>query len=283
MDHAPLRLLILAFASIVLAAPAPGQSRLGRRSGPVGKLYVAEMRGEVEITSGQRIHEARQSAAFDAPGTVIETKPDSHNAIVYSNGSGLFVDADTRVEIQRFVQEAFQPSLHSIDTEPSITHSTVFVARGFVGICTSRMVSGSTMVYATPHAEVNIRGRRVGISTGPDETVVYLLEGDVTVRAGERDASGHVLRPGEQAVIRPAGPGRPPTVTIGPIPHGLLRSLDDRVNVACTARRTVSFETIDRSGGDDDRGEQDIVARPTVPAELPPNLVVSPDRLPGTE
>ncbi|HYC69733.1 MAG TPA: hypothetical protein VEB66_00915 [Opitutaceae bacterium] len=279
------KLLALGLASACLMAPAFGQRQLGRRTTPTAKFFVAEVKGESQITSGERVHEGRQASAYDAPGTVIETKADSHSAVVYSNGTGMFVDSDTRVEIERFSQEPFVPSQYTPDAEPSITQSNIFVSRGFVGVCTGQLVSGSTMSYSTAHAAVNVRGRKIGIRTSPEETVIYLLEGDVTVRSDARDFNGHVLRPGEQAVVRPGAAGQPASVTISPIPSDVMASLDERVTVACNARRTVSFETIDRAadgGGEGDGESQEIVARPTVEAEVPTNLVVSPDRLPGT-
>jgi hypothetical protein len=88
--------------------------------------------------------------------------------------------------------------------------------------------------------------------------------------------------------------------------------LDDKVNVACNAKKTVSFETIEKkaettglegseqpatpddaapgdaspsrpgAGGNDDT-TQEIVARPTTPAAPPTNIVVSQDRIgPGS-
>lgn len=274
-------LLLLAAIGAGLVGPAHAQRQPGRLATPVAKLFIVEVKGETQVTSGGRVHEARPANTFDAPGAVIETQPDAHNAIVLSNGSGVFVDADTRLEIERFTQEPFIPSLHSIDTEPSISHSSVYLSRGFVGICTSQMASGSSMISTTAHAAVIIRGRKIGIRTNLEETTVYLLDGDVTVRPREGNLGGQLLRPGEQAVIRPARPGQPPSVTISPIPAELRQLLDDRVSVACSARRTVSFETIERRT-DGDQPVAEIVPRPVVPAEVPPRLVVSPDRLPDT-
>jgi hypothetical protein len=177
------------------------------------------------------------------------------------------------------------------------------------------------MNYATPQADVNVRGGRVSIETNADETIVDLLEGDITVRSGSKDVGGQVIRPGERAVIRPGPAGQPPRVTISQTPPAQLQILDERVANACNAKKTVTFEVIEKKAkegldapppaavttttkpgtgataatGDtsatgstagtafsgDDSG-QEIVPKPTVPAQLPINVVVSPDRLPGT-
>lgn len=308
---------MLGVVSLVVCLPAAlAQRQLGKLKGPTSKLYVAESKGESQIQTNDKIYATRQATAFDAPGTTIETKADSSNAIVYSNGTGMFIDQNTRVEINRFVQEPFKPQRNaSTDSpiEPSVSQSDVYVARGAVGICTSQLVSGSTMNYATPQGSVNIRGGKVSIATDADQTIIDLLEGDITVRSGGRDLGGQMLRPGERAVIRPGSIGQPPSMVISPIPPEAMQSLDERVASACNAKKTVTFEVIEQkaeqgldqtpeeiaategnaatpadgappAGAEtsDADTEQEIVAKPTVPATLPANVVISADRLPGT-
>lgn len=283
------RWVLLCTAGALLSCPAAfAQRQLGKTKGPTSKLYLAETVGEGQIITEGRAFAPRQATAFDAPGTVIETRKDSHQAFVYSNGAGLFVDAETRVEVDRFVQEPFRPDRNTTEVEPSISQSDVFIARGQVGICTGQLVSGTTMNYGTPHASVNIRGGKLSIKTNDTETIVYLLEGDATVRGGSRDLGGQVLRAGEQAVVRPGPAGQPPTITVGPIDRSVAASLDDKVNVACNAKKSVSFETIEKKAeqgldettpGDNTSSDQEIVARPTTPTAPPPVITVSPDRL----
>lgn len=283
------RWVLLCTAGALLSCPAAfAQRQLGKTKGPTSKLYLAETVGEGQIITEGRAFTPRQATAFDAPGTVIETRKDSHQAFVYSNGAGLFVDAETRVEVDRFVQEPFRPDRNTTEVEPSISQSDVFIARGQVGICTGQLVSGTTMNYGTPHAAVNIRGGKLSIKTNDTETIVYLLEGDATVRGGSRDLGGQVLRAGEQAVVRPGPAGQPPTITVGPIDRSVAASLDDKVNVACNAKKSVSFETIEKKAeqgldettpGDNTSSDQEIVARPTTPTAPPPVITVSPDRL----
>lgn len=290
------RCLLAAMVVALVALPAAhAQRQLGKKKGPTSKLYLAETEGESNITSDGRTYSPKQSTAFDAPGTVIQTEKDSHQAFVYSNGTGMYVDQDTRVEVDRFVQEPFKPDRNtSTEVEPSISQSDVFVARGQIGICTGQMVSGSTMNYSTPHAAVNIRGGKLSIKTNEDQTVVYMVEGDATVRGGTRDVGGTLLRTGEQAIIRPGPPGQPPTITVGPIDRSTAGDVDDKVNVACNARKSVSFETIEkkselglegseREPSDDPtqpgQAEQEIVAVPVTPAAPPTNITVSPARI----
>ena len=307
MKTNPLRLILvsaLAFAVTVVTVPSSlAQRQLGKKKGPTSKVYIAETKGETQIQNGDKIYTARQATAFDAPGTVIETKANSHNALVYSNGTGLFVDESTRVEINRFVQEPFRPERNNqLDSpyEPSMSQSDVFLSHGAIGICTSQLVSGSSMLYSTPHAAINIRGGKVAIESNPNETIVDLLEGDLTVRYNGRDVGGQILHAGERAFIRPgATVGEEPTITIGPIPREAMQRDDERVEMACNAKKSVTFDIIERKAAEGldqptdtvpadneaagaDGGTQEIVANPTVPQTPPTNIVVSPDRLPGT-
>lgn len=309
--------LALVLASLALVAPmAQAQRQLGKKKGPTSKLFLAETKGEGEVTNEGRTFAPKQATAFDAPGTVLETKAGSYQAFVYSNGTGMFVDEQTRVEIDRFVQEPFRPDrdLNS-PVEPSVSQSDVFVARGQVAICTGQLVSGSTMNYSTPHAAVNIRGGKIAIRSEGDTSTVFLLDGDATVKSGGKDVGGTLLRPGEQATIRPGPPGLPPTISVGPIDREVMSSLDEKVSVACNAKKAVTFEAIETladrgleasetplpeaapedpnapapapapAGQATDPGaagsdtEQTIVARPNIPAAPPATIVVSPDRI----
>ncbi len=299
---------------MALAVPsALAQRQLGKKKGPTSKLYVAESKGDSQIQTNDKVYASRQATAFDAPGTIIVTKADSSNAIVYSNGTGLFIDQNTRVEIDRFVQEPFQPERNATangPSEPSVSQSDVFVARGAVGICTSDLVSGSKMNYSTPEGSVNIRGGKVSIATEGNETIIDLVEGDVTVRNGGKDIGGQILRPGERAILRPGPMGQPPTMTITQIPPEAMKTIDERVTSACNAKKTVTFEVIEQKAkegldappvelaadgttpatngtptadgsGSDGSSDQEIVVKPTVPVKLPINVVISADRLPG--
>jgi hypothetical protein len=295
-NHA--RLFLFGVATLVLVSPSAfAQRNLGKRQGPTSKVYVAEAKGDTQIQSVDRIYTARQATAFDAPGASIETKENSHDALVYSNGTGVFIDQNTRVDIARFVQEPFVLSRNDqadVLSEPSISRSDVFVSRGVVGVCTNMLISGSSMNYGTPQGAVTIRGGKLSLETNGNETIVDLLEGDITVRAGGKDSGGQILRPGERAVIRTAALGQSPRITISPIPSELLPVLDERVTIACNAKKTVTFEVmrVKAVAGlegpatvqmDDatDEDAQEIQAKPTVPLNLPYNIVVSPHMLAG--
>jgi hypothetical protein len=247
---------------------------------------------------------------YTAQGTVIETKrPDpaqdhgkAYSTMVYSNGTGAFFDADTRVEIRKFVQEPFVPTRADNEVEPSISQTQAFIARGTVGLCASKLVAGSTMAYTTPQGTVNIRGRKIVIEAKENVTKISMLEGESTVKAGSLDMGGHTLHTGEQATIRPGTPGQPNVIEIGPIPRNEASALDDKVAMACMAKKTVYFEVRGRQTNSNGNGSEveafngegastrsagdpittangEIVAIPVVPTNLPVQFTISPASL----
>lgn len=232
-------------------------SAQGRRKNPTSKIYVADVSGSAQIDTGETIDDLTKRSVYTAQGTVIETKEDSTNAMVMSNGTGLYFDPATRLEVRKFAQEPFTPNRNDMEVEPSVSATETFLSRGTIGLCTSKLVAGSTMNYNTPHAGVRIRGRKAAIEVSPEGTKVSLIEGDITVRSGALDAGGQKLEPGQQAIISPSG-----GIRIQPIPPAELKSLEDKVSIACAARKTVYFDVKEKqeSGLDEGQAEGEVTA-----------------------
>ncbi len=247
-----------------------------KKKNPSSKIYVASMEGQSQINQDDKIADLTQKSAYNAEGSVIETKPKSTNAMVYSNGTGIFFDPDTRVEVKKFIQEPFTPNRNDMEVEPSISQTEGVVSHGTIGLCTSKLVAGSTMNYRTSLGSVSIRGGKIVIQAEPESTKISMLEGESTVRGGTLDLGGQVLHAGEQAVIKPGPPGAPNVIKIGKIPDADRSSLDDKVLMACAAKKTVYFET----NGRGPNADPEIVPVPVVPATLPVPITISPAKLP---
>ena len=264
---------LVAVAVAVVFSAASLQAQTKRKS-PASRLYVASLEGESQINKGDKVEDMTNKSAYNAEGSIIETKPKATNALVYSNGTGIFFDPDTRIEVAKFVQEPFTPNRNDMEVEPSISQTDVLLARGAIGLCTSKLVAGSTMKYRTALGSVSIQGGKLVLEADAESTKISMLEGEGLVRGGNLDLGGHVLHPGEQAIIKHS-PGRDANVvTIGPIPKAERASLDDKVFMACAARKTVYFDT----KGNEPNTE--IAAVPVVPPTLPPPITVSPSQLP---
>lgn len=283
-----------------------------QKRNPASKLFVTDVQGEAEINTGDKIEELERKTVHTAQGTVIETKKaeddtqkdKNSSSMVYSNGTGIYFDSDTRLEVRKFAQEPFAPNRTDMDVEPSISQTQAFLARGAIGLCTSKMVAGSSMVYQTPQATINVRGRKVIIETNEQFTKVSMIEGESTVRGGigsNIDLGGQSLHAGQQAIIRQGSAGSPPIVQIAQIPQSEMNPLDDKVSMACMAKKTVYFEVVGKTGagpGEAEKNtpeggspvtafdtdgktgaEQEIVPVEVSPANLPVQFTVSPARL----
>jgi hypothetical protein len=261
---------VLTFLTLpaILAAAAKSKN-------PASKLYVADLSGESLIDTGERIQTLNKKSVYVAEGSSIETKAGASGSLVFSNGTAIYVGADTRFEVKKFLQEPFLPNRTDLDAEPSISQTIVKVTRGSVGVCTSKLVAGSSMTYLTPHASVNIRGRKLMIEVSDTETRVSLIEGDITVLAADTGAPNQILRPGQQAIVRKTATDQNSSVTIQPIMDEQQSKLDENVSLACISRRTVFFE--------ETREGEDAEIRPVevVPASPDPGFTVSPARIGG--
>ena len=245
-----------------------------KRKNPASKIYVSDVSGEAQIDTGDNIQELNKKSVYTAQGTVLETKKaekeedkaKTFSTMVFSNGTGAYLDQDTRVEMKKFQQEPFTPNRSDMDVEPSISQTQAFVSRGTVALCNSKMVAGSTMNYATSLGQVNIRGQKVVIESQDDITKVSMLEGESTVRSGGPDLGGRVLRSGEQAFIRRPSGGAAPQILIQKIPPAEAQKLDDKLAQACMAKKTVYFEVKERQITDSRPGANESATGDTDPA-----------------
>jgi len=248
------RFLALFTVATLLAGSGTAYAQ-GKKKNPASKVFFADVNGDTMIDTGDSIQDVAKRSVYTAQGTTIETKKSepgdeankSYSTAVYSNGTGAFFDSDTRVEVKNFVQEPFSPNRSDVDVEPSISQTSAFVSRGAVGLCTSKLVAGSVMSYQTPHGSVNIRGRKVVIEAQNNVTKISMLEGESTVRGGTVDMGGHILHAGEQALIRAGRQGEANEVEIRRIPPDEAPALDEKITIACNAKKTVYFEIRDKS------------------------------------
>ncbi len=277
MKVTPLTLICLLLG--VASTQAFAQNSVTKKT-PTSKFYVADVKGFAEVNTGTKIEDLTEKSVFDAEGTIIETKADSTNAVVMSNGAGIYFAPDTRLAVKRFAQEPFSPNRTDLDSEPSVSQTRNVLARGAVGICTGKLVAGSSMVYDTLNTSLNILSQsvqKIAIQSTDEGTTVTLFEGALTLR-GDNMAGGEPLKPGQQALVRSRGVGQPPIITIRPIPSEMREGLEDMVNGACQARRKVYFDTVERQNTVEGTTSElkAVTVNPVNPTEVGP--IVSPAR-----
>jgi hypothetical protein len=221
------------------------------KKSPSSKVYVAETQGDTQIDTGKEIDDLTKTSVYNAEGTTLETKPHSTASVVLSNGTGIFIDFDTRIMVRKFEQESFRPNRSDIDDEPSVSTTHLFVDHGVIGVSTSKMAAGSTMVYETSLASAWIRGRQAVIMSGDNLTVISMVQGDAEVQAGPLDTP-HSIKNGRQIIIKPGKTGERNFVQVQDIPDGEMEEariwLNQRVLTADAARKLVYFEVQARKG-----------------------------------
>lgn len=263
---------VLSAASLLLSLAPASLHAAPARKNPASKIYVADVEGNTLINNGERIEDLTTKSTIPAQGAILESRKGSSSTMVFSNGTGFMLGENSQIEVKRFQQEPFVPNRSDNEVEPSVSSLLVYVSRGTVALCTSKLVAGSSMNFSTPHAYVSIRGRRVLIEADETTTKVSLIEGDVTVRGGGViDMGGSSLQPGQQAVVRQGTPGAPAAVEIRSIPAEERDRIENHVTTACMARGTVFFDV----GAQQVDGQQQITVTTVTPPQLPTGATVS--------
>jgi hypothetical protein len=258
------------------------------KKSPTSKLFVAETNGDTQIDTGKEIDDLTKKSVYRAQGTVIQSKTNSNVSLVLSNGTGIYEDVNTRIEIRGFKQEPFKPNRTDLDDEPSVSKTQIFIDYGVIGVSTSNMVAGSTMTYETSLISATIRGRQAVIAAGDNYTEISMVSGDATITPGPLDTPRD-LKDGQQMIVRPGKSPDHNIVIIQDISSGNAEEaqkwLEYRVLTADDARKMVYFEettrkdgaitVFDGAAGPDEGGNKDIVAVPVVPVNPPIGPTVS--------
>ena len=269
-----MRFTLLFLLSAVLLTAKDDPSPAAKSEAPLnwqpapGKMYVAERSGDCTIYAAGKASTPERASVYNAQGTIIQTEAKSHQTCVFSNGTGMYVDASTKVEITQFDQERFTAERRDVTKEPSVSHSETFVAHGLACICTNRLLSGTVMHYGTGLGSVGVNQQsRLAIQSTANTTTVYLLGGHCTVAARQAPSVPNIaLHPGEMATINEGDN----TVKVEKIPPQTLSAMEDKAGVACRARSIVLFDEVPTPEG------PTLQAFALVPSSLPPGQVVSP-------
>ncbi len=254
------RLLFGAALCCVLVASAEAQTSVP------GKVYVAEVDGAVTFTFASKVSSLKKGDSTTAQGMWIETGPGASTILVYSNGTSIFIDEKTIVEIRRFVQKPFPGGVDTAVIEPSVSDTLANVKQGRVIITTNELAAGTSMVYLTPQSQVKIRGKEVVIEVKEQETRVLLLAGDATVtpQNAAPGSVGQTLHGGQMAIVQ---------IQVMPLDPEAASQVAPQVAAAERAQKIVVFGTANADGA------PDIQARAVVPVNLPVPLTVSPSTL----
>lgn len=269
------KLLLTAAIGGLLAAPALAQSSVA------GKVFVAEITGGITFIRDGTVVELKKGTSLPIQGARIETALGASAIFVFSNGTSLFVDEKTIVEVLRFEQMPFPPGIDTTVVEPSVSNTLVRVTRGRVIITTNNLATGTSMVYRTPETQVRVRGKEIVIEVAGMTTTVTVVHGDATVNVpdpGPADV-GQVLHDGQTAVVTntSGAPLSAGAIQVAALDPRLANALAPLIASAERAQRIVLFESV--TSGEGANATTEIQARPVVPANPPVDLTVSPSTL----
>ncbi|MDD2763434.1 MAG: hypothetical protein PHE83_05610 [Opitutaceae bacterium] len=250
-------------------------SVLAQESVP-GKVYVAEIIGGVTFTVGGKVMNLKKSDSLPIQGARIETAVAASVILVYSNGTSIYIDEKTIVEIRKFIQQPFASGVDTAVFEPSVSDTLASVTQGRVIITTNELASGTSMIYLTPQSQVKIRGKEVVIEVQDQETRIYLLSGNATVTPQDAgpDSLGQPLQGGQTAVVTNSAADSA-TIQVTALDQNYVNSISLQVAAAERAQKIVVFQTVSPPDG----GPPEIQAKSVVSVNLPVPLTVSPSTL----
>ncbi len=246
-----------------------------------GKVFVAELGGGITYRLAGKSYQLEKGQSLAIQGAHIESAAAAYLVLVYSNGTTIYIDQNTILDVNKFVQEPFPAGVDTTVIEPSVSNTLGRVTKGRVVITTNRLATGTTMLYLTPDAEVRIRGNQVVVEVGEKATTVSVLTGDVTVipTPAAAGAVGQVLHDGQMAVISHAGagPAAAGSVQILTLDLSQRNALGPMLAASERAQKIVVFESV--TTGEGANASTEIQARAVVPASPPVELTVSPSTL----
>lgn len=209
----------------------------------VGKLFIVDVNGDVHLVSSGKVIPFEAGQTIECKNITIESGPESTSSGVLSNNTGLFIGPNSRIELTRFEQAPFAADPNRVDDEPSISNIEGVIYSGTFAFCLANQVFGSTAKYSVLGADVTVRGKRVVSEATDAKSTFFVVDGEVTVKAGPGDQAGTVVQSNKQVSITPGVGGAYPIVTVADIDPEVADSLNNALSAACLARRAVFFAT----------------------------------------
>lgn len=270
------RLVLSAAFCVVLAGSAFAQASLP------GKVFVAQVTGAVTYMVDGKVITLAKGDTIPVQGAHIETSKGASLVLVYSNGTSIYVDQGTILDINRFVQKPFPTGVDTTVMEPSTSNTLGRLTQGRVVISTNQLATGTSMIYETPDAQVRIRGKDIVIEVEKNTTNVVMLHGDATVTGANAAPGniGQVLQSGEMAVVTSSAASAlaPADVQVVAVTSNQENSVAPLLAATQRAQSVVVFQTVTTDTGNGDTA-QEIQSKAVVSTSPPVQLTVSPSTL----
>lgn len=195
---------------LLCSTPVASRAAITPQNNILGKFVVTSVNGTATCVTDGRILELKKGDTIVARGATVSTGPGANVIMVFSNGTGVYTDENTRLKIERFDQEFFAPN-NNLRIEPSNSTTRAKLISGRVVLSTPQLLSGTSMIYQTPHASVGIRGNKLVIEAAEEFSNIALIDGNATVNHREEGggfvAVGRRISGGEEALVKFTHPG----------------------------------------------------------------------------
>jgi hypothetical protein len=234
----------------------------------VGRIYVVTADGDVRRTEDGRLVPVATGESFSASRAALEIPDQGRASLVFSNNTGVYLAADSRLDIERFDHAPFVADPNRMDDEPAISTFSGRLFSGRLAMCFPKQVFGSSVDLQIPQAVLHLRGSRIAVDVNDTRAIAFAVDGAITVSRGPEDKAGLVVETGQMVTITPGAGPQFPLLSVAPIPNDKVGELNEMMASACLSRHTVFF------------------ARPADPRRVvtpppqEPNPTVSLDRLP---
>ncbi|HUG09887.1 MAG TPA: hypothetical protein VMM36_02680 [Opitutaceae bacterium] len=227
--------VISVVAAIAAASLCQAQDRI------VGKMFIVDVAGDAHLVDAGKVVTFEAGDTLQCKNIVLESGPESNMTAVLSNNTGFYLGPNSRIELTRFEQAPFAADPSRIEDEPSISNIEGVIYSGTFAFCMANQVFGSTSKYSVLGADVSVRGKRIVTEATDTKTIFYVVEGEVTVKAGPDDQAGTVVQSNQQVSITPGVGGAFPVIAVSEIDPSAGDKLNNALSAACLARRAVFF------------------------------------------
>ncbi len=174
-----------------------------------GMIFVSSVTGNVEGRA-IRINNLKKGDKLPGLGTEIRTDANATATLVFSNGTSVFLQEKTDFRVEKFDQEPFTPN-NNLLIEPSNSTLVVYVKAGQLVISTPQLLSGTRIVFESPHAACYIMNNQSGgekafLEVTPGQTHFAMINGLARVKVRGQDGTlasiGSTVKTAQQAFVR---------------------------------------------------------------------------------
>ena len=123
-----------------------------------GAYSAGSVKGDVSYKiAGSRQYQPLAAGVALPQGATIKTGANSTVLVVFGSGSTAVIEANSEVEISKFVQDVFSGPV-PVDAEPAVSSTEINIIEGSVTSKVAKLKKGSTFTVSSPVGAAGVRG-----------------------------------------------------------------------------------------------------------------------------